>query len=304
MPGFVVSGGGDVDMIKASTKLRQLVAREDILVLPGVYDALTAKIAADAGFEALVMGGYSIAATRLGQPDVGYLGMTEMAQAVKTIAGAVDLPLFADGDTGYGNALSVRRTVKEYEQAGAAAIIFEDQVWPKRCGHMQGKAVIPAEEHVQKIKAAVDARSDNDVMIVARTDARAVLGLEEAIERGHKYLAAGADALFIEAPQNEDEMRRIGCEFPQAVLLANMIEGGKTPVLPAEKLQQMGFKIVFWPCTLLYTVLHNVSQVLKTLRETGSTEQCSKQMADFMAFNEFIGLKKYNEIEKQYQVKS
>ena len=291
-------------MIKTSTKLRQLVAREETLVLPGVYDALTAKIAAEAGFEALVMGGYSIAATRLGQPDVGYLGMMEMAQAVKTITDAVDLPLFADGDTGYGNALSVRRTVREYEQAGAAAIIFEDQVWPKRCGHMQGKAVIPVEEHVQKIKAAVDARSDDDVMIVARTDARAVLGLEAAIERGHSYLAAGADALFIEAPQNESEMALIGREFPQAVLLANMIEGGKTPILTPEKLQKMGFKIVFWPCTLLYTVLHNVSQVLKTLRETGTTELYSSQMADFMAFNEFIGFKKYSEMEKQYQVKS
>ena len=291
-------------MMKASSKLRHLVAREETLVLPGVYDALTAKIAAEAGFEALVMGGYSIAATRLGQPDVGYLGMMEMAQAVKTITDAVDLPLFADGDTGYGNALSVRRTVREYEQAGAAAIIFEDQVWPKRCGHMQGKAVIPVEEHVQKIKAAVDARSDDDVMIVARTDARAVLGLEAAIERGHSYLAAGADALFIEAPQNESEMALIGREFPQAVLLANMIEGGKTPILTPEKLQKMGFKIVFWPCTLLYTVLHNVSQVLKTLRETGTTELYSSQMADFMAFNEFIGFKKYSEMEKQYQVKS
>ncbi len=291
-------------MMKASSKLRQLVAREETLVLPGVYDALTAKIAAEAGFEALVMGGYSIAATRLGQPDVGYLGMMEMAQAVKAITDAVDLPLFADGDTGYGNALSVRRTVREYEQAGAAAIIFEDQVWPKRCGHMQGKAVIPVEEHVQKIKAAVDARSDDDVMIVARTDARAVLGLEAAIERGHSYLAAGADALFIEAPQNESEMALIGREFPHAVLIANMIEGGKTPILTPEKLQKMGFKIVFWPCTLLYTVLHNVSQVLKTLRETGNTELYSSQMADFMAFNEFIGLKKYSEMEKQYQVKS
>ena len=291
-------------MMKASSKLRQLVAREETLVLPGVYDALTAKIAAEAGFEALVMGGYSIAATRLGQPDVGYLGMMEMAQAVKTITDAVDLPLFADGDTGYGNALSVRRTVREYEQAGAAAIIFEDQVWPKRCGHMQGKAVIPVEEHVQKIKAAVDARSDDDVMIVARTDARAVLGLEAAIERGHSYLAAGADALFIEAPQNESEMALIGREFPQAILIANMIEGGKTPILTPEKLQQMGYKIVFWPCTLLYTVLYNVSQVLKTLRETGSTELYSRQMADFMAFNEFIGLNKYSEMEKQYQAKS
>ena len=291
-------------MMKASSKLRQLVAREETLVLPGVYDALTAKIAAEAGFEALVMGGYSIAATRLGQPDVGYLGMMEMAQAVKAITDAVDLPLFADGDTGYGNALSVRRTVREYEQAGAAAIIFEDQVWPKRCGHMQGKAVIPAEEHVQKIKAAVDARNDDDLMIVARTDARAVLGLEAAIERGHSYLAAGADALFIEAPQNESEMALIGREFPQAILIANMIEGGKTPILTPEKLQQMGYKIVFWPCTLLYTVLYNVSQVLKTLRETGSTELYSRQMADFMAFNEFIGLNKYSEMEKQYQAKS
>ena len=157
---------------------------------------------------------------------------------------------------------------------------------------------------MQKIKAAVDARSDDDVMIVARTDARAVLGLEAAIERGHSYLAAGADALFIEAPQNESEMALIGREFPHAVLIANMIEGGKTPILTPEKLQKMGFKIVFWPCTLLYTVLHNVSQVLKTLRETGNTELYSSQMADFMAFNEFIGLKKYSEMEKQYQVKS
>lgn len=291
-------------MSKATTKLRQLLAGDEILVLPGVYDAFTARLAADAGFKALVMGGYSIAATRLGEPDVGYLGMAEMAQAVKCIAGAANLPLVADGDTGYGNALSVQRTVREYEQAGAAAVIFEDQVWPKRCGHMQGKAVIDAEEHAQKIRAAVDARTDHDLLIVARTDARAVLGLEDAMERGRRYLDAGADALFIEAPQDVAELERIGREFPRTVLLANMIEGGRTPCLTASELQQLGYKMVFWPCTLLYTILHNVSRVLKTLQETGSTEPCREQMADFGAFNRFIGLAEYSEREKRYQTKS
>lgn len=290
-------------MENRSSKLRQLLAQEDILVLPGIYDALTAKIAEQAGFKALVMGGYSIAASQLGQPDVGYLGMTEMSQAVKNIAKAVQLPLIADGDTGYGNALSIRRTVQEYEQAGAAAIIFEDQVWPKRCGHMQGKEVIAVEEHVQKLKAAVEARVDQDVLIVARTDARAVLGLEAAIERGHQYLAAGADALFIEAPQNEEELAQIGRAFSNTILIANMIEGGKTPCLSAGALQAMGYKIVFWPCTLLYTVLHNVSSVLKTLNATGTTAGAEIKMADFAQFNEFIGLSQYRELEQRYQVR-
>jgi len=208
--------------------LRRLLAGPEFLTLPGVYDALTAKIAANVGFKCLVMGGYSIAASRLGQPDVGYLTMTEMSQALKNICDAVDLPVMADGDTGYGNALSVRRTVMEYEKAGAAAILFEDQIWPKRCGHMQGKEVIPAEEHAVKIRAAVDARTNPDTVIIARTDSRAVYDLKEAIRRGWTYFDAGADALFIEAPQDEAELKDIGRSFPGKILLANMVEGGKT----------------------------------------------------------------------------
>lgn len=288
-------------MARQSAVLRTLLARDGILTLPGVYDAFTAKIAAQAGFEALVMGGYSIAASRLGQPDVGYLGMAEMVQAVKTIADAVELPLIADGDTGYGNPLSVRRTVREYERAGAAAVIFEDQVWPKRCGHMQGKEVIPAAEHCHKIRAAVDARTDPDLLIVARTDARAVLGLDAAIERGHAYLAAGADALFVEAPRDESELAVVGRAFPGVILIANMIEGGGTPLLPAERLAEMGYKIVFWPCTLLYAGLKTLGEVLAVLRATGTTDLCRGRMADFEEFNAFVGLSHYRDLEKKYK---
>ena len=187
------SKGGEF-MNKQRKMLRERLLRSEILVLPGVYDALTAKIAAEVGFDALVMGGYSIAASRLGQPDVGYLSMTEMVQAVKCIVDATELPVFADGDTGYGNALSVRRTMQEYEKAGAAAVLFEDQVWPKRCGHMVGKQVIDASEHAKKLRAAADARTDEDFLLIARTDARAVNGLEDAVERGKLYLDNGAEA--------------------------------------------------------------------------------------------------------------
>ena len=190
--------------------LRERLLRSEILVLPGVYDALTAKIAAEVGFDALVMGGYSIAASRLGQPDVGYLSMTEMVQAVKCIVDATELPVFADGDTGYGNALSVRRTMQEYEKA---AVLFEDQVWPKRCGHMVGKQVIDASEHAKKLRAAADARTDEDFLLIARTDARAVNGLEDAVERGKLYLDNGAEALFIEAPQDIRELEAVTKAF-------------------------------------------------------------------------------------------
>lgn len=283
--------------------LRRLFNSPDFLVLPGVYDALTAKIAERAGFKSLVMGGYSIAAAKLGQPDVGYLTMTEMAQAVKTICDAVNLPLFADGDTGYGNALSVRRTVVEYEKAGAAAILFEDQVWPKRCGHMQGKEVIAAEEHAMKIRAAKDACTNPDTVIIARTDSRAVWGLEEAIRRGQLCFAAGADALFIEAPQDEVELAAIGQAFPGKVLLANMIEGGKTPILTPDQLKSLGFKVVFWPCTALYAVLKTLEKVYGELQKTGTTVAVADQMHSFQEFNQLVGLNEYSALEKKYGVK-
>lgn len=280
--------------------LRRLLAGPEFLVLPGVYDALTAKIAARNGFKCLVMGGYSIAASRLGQPDVGYLTMTEMAQALQMICEAVALPVMADGDTGYGNALSVRRTVQEYEKAGAAAILFEDQVWPKRCGHMQGKEVVPAEDHAVKIRAAVEARTNPDTIIIARTDARAVHGLAEAIRRGWTYFAAGADALFIEAPQDEAELETIGQAFPGRILLANMVEGGRTPLVSADRLQSLGFRVVFWPCTALYTVYKALDDMFSLLRTTGSTAGAQDRMHSFTDFNSLVGLEEYAALERRY----
>lgn len=289
-------------MNQAGMRLRELLQRDEALVLPGVYDALTAKLAQAAGFEALVMGGYSIAASRLGEPDVGYLSMTEMTEALRVIARATPLPVIADGDTGYGNALSVHRTIQEYEHAGAAGVLFEDQVWPKRCGHMQGKQVIDAAEHASKIRAAVEGRQHPETLILARTDARAVLGLEAAIERGKRYLDAGAEALFIEAPQTVAELEAIGKAFPGIVLVANMIEGGKTPYLSPVALKQIGFSIVFWPCTLLYAAGKCFSQVLSALREQGSTAGVAEQLWSFEQFNQFIGLADYVQMEARYKV--
>ena len=288
-------------MNKQRKRLQELLQKPDILVLPGVYDALTAKIAAEVGFEALVMGGYSIAASRLGQPDVGYLSMTEMTQALKGIVDATELPVFADGDTGYGNALSVRRTMQEYERAGAAAVLFEDQVWPKRCGHMAGKQVIEAAEHARKLRAAADARTDSDFLLIARTDARAVNGLDDAIERGKLYLANGAEALFIEAPQNIGELETIARAFPDTVLIANMIEGGRTPNLTAKDLGNIGFKIVFWPCSALYVITQAFKEALTVLHETGTTKGYEDKMMHFSDFNRFIGLESYMELEKRYK---
>lgn len=282
------------------TMLRRRLQQEDILVVPGAYDALSARIIEQTGFQALLMGGYSIAASRLAQPDVGYLGMTEMASALKVIIDAVDIPVLADGDTGYGNPLSVMRTVEEYEELGAAAVIFEDQVFPKRCGHMIGKEVIPTEEHVQKIRAARDARQ-GDLMIVARTDARAGLGLNEAIERGKRYLEAGAEILFIEAPQSVAELEMIGKTFPDTMLIVNMVEGGKTPCLSSLDLQQLGFKIVFWPCTVLYAIAHTMQSVFNILLNTGSTDAYRHNMLDFNEFNQLMGLEKYLALSSKYK---
>ena len=282
-------------------KLRKRLAQKEILVLPGVYDALTAKIAVAAGFDGVVMGGYAVAASRLGEPDVGYLSMTEMRDALRTIARAIDVPVVADGDTGYGNALSARRTLQEYEWAGAAAVLFEDQVWPKRCGHMAGKQVVDAAEHAKKIRAAADGKLRQSTLLIARTDARAVLGLDEAIERGKLYLDSGAEALFIEAPQSAWELEKIGKSFPDTILIANMIEGGRTPELTSKDLENLGFDIVFWPCTALYTITKAFGEVMSTLRREGTTLSCDSKMLHFSEFNSFIGLDKYNELDKKYK---
>ena len=267
-------------MNKQRKMLRERLLRSEILVLPGVYDALTAKIAAEVGFDALVMGGYSIAASRLGQPDVGYLSMTEMVQAVKCIVDATELPVFADGDTGYGNALSVR---------------------PKRCGHMVGKQVIDASEHAKKLRAAADARTDEDFLLIARTDARAVNGLEDAVERGKLYLDNGAEALFIEAPQDIRELEAVTKAFPDTILIANMIEGGRTPNLTAKDLENIGFKIVFWPCSALYVITQAFKEAMTVLHQTGTTKAYEDKMMHFTDFNRFIGLDDYMKLEKLYK---
>jgi methylisocitrate lyase len=278
-----------------------LIKTEGILVLPVVYDALTAKIAERAGFPALLMGGYSVSAVRLGKPDVGYLTMTEMAAQVKIIAEAVSVPLIADGDTGYGNPLNVMRTVEEYQKAGAAGIILEDQQFPKRCGHMEGKQVIPMEEHLQKLAAAIEARGDRDTLIMARTDSLTPLGLPEAIRRGKAYRDAGVDAVFVEAPQTVDELKAIREAIPDVPLVANIIEGGKTPVLSARELQAMGYEICFCSLTAVLVSAKAIMNAMIHLRKEGSSAGLKDQMFSFAEFNELIGLKEYSSLEKRFK---
>lgn len=274
------------------------------MLAPGIYDALSAKIAQEAGMNCLAMGGYAIEASRLAQPDVGLLSLTEMATALNQICNATDIPVIGDGDTGYGNALNIIRTEREYEHAGAACIFFEDQVWPKRCGHMDGKQVISAEEHAQKIRAACDARIDKSTVIMARTDTRAINGLDDAIRRGKMYAEAGAEVLFIEALRNKDEIEAVGKAFKNSgvYLFSNMIEGGKTPILTREELIELGYAGVFWSCTSLYLVAKSLFEHLKTLQIEGTSNSFVGDIIDFSQFNHFVGLDNYKSLEKKYKV--
>jgi methylisocitrate lyase len=283
----------------SSHKLRQLLARPEILVIPGIYDCLGAKLAEQSGFEVAATSGFGIAASTLGLPDYGFMTATEVLSSVSKIAQSVNIPIIADMDTGYGNALNVMRTVKDAAQAGLAGVILEDQEFPKKCGHFEGKRVIPTIEHVTKIKAAVKARGDSGLVIIARTDARAVLGLEEAINRGHAYIAAGADVLFVEAPQSVEELKTIAAAFPNIPLVANVIEGGKTPQLSAAELQEMGFKIVFFALSTLLAVTKVMKACLQELKSKGTTADFT-EMVNFTEFKEIIEVSKYLDIEKQF----
>lgn len=286
--------------MKRTTRFKQLVLAPEILLLPGVQDALTARIAVEAGFSAITCGGYATTATLLGAPDTSQLGMTEMADHYARICDAVDVPVFADADTGFGNVTNVRRTVRAYERAGVAGFFIEDQVFPKRCGHMPGKAVVPVEEMVAKLKAALDARQDPDLMIMARTDALAVNGLDDAIERGRLYREVGADMVFVEAPTSVDQMRRICAEI-DAPCMANNVEGGSTPILPAAELQAIGYAVSVFPCATTYTITHAVGRLMRTLMETGTTDGARDGMLDFEAFNRFIGLPEQRRREADLQ---
>ncbi|WP_434510950.1 isocitrate lyase/PEP mutase family protein [Desulfitobacterium sp. AusDCA] len=279
--------------------LRQLLASREILIAPGAHDVLTAKIIEKAGFNAVYMTGYGQAASHLGMPDVGLLNMTEMLARANNFASAVEIPVIADGDTGFGNAINVIRTVRQYEMAGVAAIQLEDQVAPKKCGHMTGRQVIPMEEMVGKIKAAVEARQNPDFVIIARTDARTVQGIEEAIRRGKAYEQAGADVIFIESPESVEEMKMITSSF-EVPVLANMVEGGRTPQFPAQKLQALGYDLVIFPTASTYMTAQSMKNLMEEIKKTGTTEGLIHQMISFAEFNALIGLTEIRELEAKY----
>ena len=270
------------------------------LVMPGVYDAIGAKIVEKVGFEAMFQTGYGTSATLFGMPDYGFIGSTETVDKARRICHAVSTPVIVDADTGYGNALSVWKLVQELEEVGASGIFLEDQRWPKRCGHMQGKEVIQKEEYAEKLQAALDARSNKDFIIVARTDARAIEGLDNAIERGLYYKKIGADAIFIEAPKTIKEMKIIG-ESINAPLVANMIEGGATPIISKSKLHKMGFKIVLYPLSVLFSNTYSTLKLLQELKKSGTTRKLSKQIVNFNQFNDVVELAKYRKLEQKYK---
>lgn len=285
--------------MKQTSVLRQLLAKDGIVVAPGAHDALTAKIIEKTGFPAVYMTGYGQAASHLGKPDVGLLTMSEMVARAANIVEAVNVPVIADADTGFGNAVNVMRTVREYEKAGVAAIQFEDQVAPKKCGHMTGRQVVPVAEMAGKIRAAADARRDSDLVIIARTDARTVHGIDEAISRAKAYEEAGADLLFIESPESIEEMQKITASFT-IPLLANMVEGGRTPLLPVQELAAIGYKLVIFPTASTYTMTRAITRLMHNLKETGTTAGMLDQMVTFSEFNELIGLSRIREYENEY----
>jgi methylisocitrate lyase len=270
------------------------------LVIPGVYDAIGAKIAQKVGFEAMFQTGYGTSATLFGMPDYGFIGSTETVENARRICRAVSVPVIVDSDTGYGNALSVWKLVNELQAAGAKGIFLEDQRWPKRCGHMAGKEVIEKEEYAEKLQAAIDAKKSKDFIIVARTDARATRGLDEAIERAKYYKKIGADAVFVEAPKSIDEMKKIGKSI-NAPLVANMIEGGATPISSAKELHKMGFKIILYPLSVLYANTFASLQILKELRRSGTTTKLKKNVVSFDEFNEIVELPKFRKLELRYK---
>ena len=272
----------------AAQCIRDLVAGDTIL-MPGVYDALTARIAARVGFDIVFISGYSVSAARLGEPDFGFLTQTEMADTARAVCRVSSAPVIVDADTGYGNALNVMRTVRDLQEAGAAGIFLEDQVWPKKCGHMAGKRVVETTEHVAKIRAAVDARGERDLFVVARTDARQPLGLEAAIERCLAYKEAGADALFVEAPQSIEELERVAEALP-APLVANMIERGATPQLTRSELRELGYALIVCPLAALFAAARAVQDVLTELRERETTAAAIDRMLTFDDFNALVGL--------------
>jgi 2-methylisocitrate lyase-like PEP mutase family enzyme len=281
--------------------LKHRLGQDEILTAPGVYDGLTAAIAAQAGFEALYLSGAAVAYTRLGRPDIGLTSVTEMADTMALIRDRVDLPVIIDADTGFGNALNAQRTMRLYERAGANALQVEDQTYPKRCGHLADKSLIPAVEMAGKIAAMADARASDDTLIIARTDAIAVEGFDAAIDRAERYVEAGADALFIEAPRSGDELAQIAARFGKRIpLLANMVEGGATPITSAKDLEAAGFSIVIFPGGIVRALARTAVDYYASLGEHGSNRPFSDRMFDFAGLNDLIGTAGMLETGKRY----
>jgi methylisocitrate lyase len=271
----------------ARTRVHRILDQAGSLAFAGVFDTLSAKLAQQVGFPMAFISGYSVAATAIGEPDLGLLTQTEITDRARRICMSVGIPIIVDADTGYGNPLNVHRTVQELIAAGAAGCFLEDQLWPKKCGHMQGKRVIERQEYVQKIRAAVEARGDRDFFIVARTDALAVLGMDDAVDRILAAREAGADASFIEAPSSVEELAEIGCRVPKP-MVANMIEGGRTPILPREQLAAMGFQLILYPLAGLFAAAKAIRTVFEQIYRDG-TAGSGLQMA-FTEFNALIGV--------------
>jgi carboxyvinyl-carboxyphosphonate phosphorylmutase len=275
--------------MKNTTRLRQLLRQPGIIVAPGAYDCLTAKLIECEGFAAVYMTGAGTALTRLGKPDLGVATLSEMLSNAAAMAATVAIPLIADADTGYGGMLNVYRTVQEYERAGVAALHLEDQVFPKRCGHLDGKQVVPIEEMVMRLRAAVEARTDTDLVLIARTDALAVTGLDDTLRRCHAYVEAGADVVFVEALRTREEIQRLVHEV-DVPLLYNFVEHGKSPLLPVAELQSLGFKLVIFPGSIMLSVLPLVRQILAEIKQRGTTAGRLDRMTDVVELFETMGL--------------
>jgi methylisocitrate lyase len=285
----------------ATTRFRELLTRDEILPAMGGYDALSASLIEQAGGEVVYMSGSSVSTSTHAYPDVGVTTMTEMVTRARQMVNAVDVPVFCDADTGYGNPINVIRTVEEYESAGVAGVHIEDQTFPKKCGHFDDKSVVPTEEMVQKLRAAADAREDDDFVLIARTDARAVEGFEAAVERSEAYLDAGADVLFFEAPTSEAELRRVGEEFGDDVpLVANMTEGGETPLFTAEEFEAMGFDVVLYPATGFKAAARAMRDVYEEIAETGTQKGVMDELVSWQGRNDITGLDAIVELEEKY----
>jgi 2-methylisocitrate lyase-like PEP mutase family enzyme len=282
----------------ATTRVARILADVGSLAFPGVFDTLSAKIAERVGFPMGFVSGYSVAATSIGEPDMGLLTQTEMVERARQICASVSIPIIVDADTGYGNPLNVCRTVNQLIAAGAAGCFLEDQVWPKKCGHMRGKQVIPRDDYLHKIRAAVETRGERDFFVVARTDALAVEGIDEAVKRVEAARAAGADASFIEAPESRERLAEIGRRSP-APNVANMIEGGKTPVLAKEELAELGFHLILYPLAGLYASARAIERTYEQLRDAGTILGSEQPLMTFPEFNSLVGVEeKYAQAQR------